>query len=205
VLAPRPAPAPPPPTVIAPQSAAVASQRPAAPRALPSPPVVVPPTPVASAEDLYRDAEAAMRAGKPRAAGDALAQLIERHPGDPLVDAARYERARLAFAAGEWTAAQLELDALAAHPRDAALVEPAAYLRCRVAYARRAPDAASCVAAHRARFPGSVHDAELLALLAALRFADGCAAAAPLLEEYLARYPSGPFARDARAGRDRCR
>jgi FecR protein len=167
----------------------------------PAAPVAPTPSPEPTARELYADAERAMRDRKPQAARDALHRLVERHPADPLADAAHYELGRLAFSAGEWSAAETYL---ARDPRDPALVEPVAYLRCRVAVARHAPDAPARLAGFRRAFPRSPHDAEILALLAAARHREGCAAAAPLLDEYLARYPRGPFAKEAVSARARC-
>ena len=145
-----------------------------------------------------------MRGGQPRTARDALQRLIERFPDDRECELARYDLARLAFEAGEWQAADEQLAALR-RTTDPALVELAASLDCRVAYARREQArAATCLEAFRKRFPRSPHDREMLAQLAALRFEEGCEQARPLLTEYLARYPRGPFAATAARGLERC-
>jgi len=129
-----------------------------------------------------------------------LGKIIADHPDDGMADAARYELGRLAFADGDFGIARHHLEAVT---KDPALREPAAYLLCRVSLAR-GEAAADCLASFRQRFPASPHDAEVLALLAAARYADGCSQAMPLLEEYLSRYPRGAFAADAAERRRRC-
>jgi hypothetical protein len=202
------APAPPPAPAPAPRPRAITPARPVepppAPPASPPPPAERPAPPVTAAQ-LYEDAETAMRGGRPRAARDALQRLLERFPDDREAELARYDLARLAFEAGEWQAADAQLAALRG-TADPALAELAASLDCRVAHARRAlPRAAACLETFRKRFPHSPHDRELLALLAALRFEEGCERARPLLAEYLARYPGGPFAATAAGGLATCR
>jgi TolA-binding protein len=161
-----------------------------------------PPPPTAA--QLYAEADAAMRGHQPRAARDALQRLIERFPEDRESELGRYDLARLAFEAGEWQAADEQLAALRG-TTDPALAELSASLDCHVAYARRAlARAATCFETFRKRFPRSPHDREMLALLAALRFDDGCQRARPLLAEYLALYPRGPFAATAARGLERC-
>ncbi|MCW5802343.1 MAG: hypothetical protein KIT31_08150 [Deltaproteobacteria bacterium] len=76
---------------------------------------------------------------------------------------------------------------------------PAAYLRCSVDADPR------CLADFRAAFPGSPHDPEALARLAAATAAADCRAARPLLDEYLRRYPRGAGRAVIDAWAARCR
>jgi ferric-dicitrate binding protein FerR (iron transport regulator) len=200
--APPPPPAPVPPPVPVPAPVAVPVPVPApAPAPAPAPvPAPAPAPPPRDAESLYRDAERAMATGTRSEARAILGTLIAEHPDDPMADAARYELGRLAFADGDFGIARHHLEAVA---KDAALREPAAYLLCRVSLAR-GEAAADCLASFRQRFPGSPHDAEVLALLAAARYAQGCVQAMPLLDEYLSRYPRGAFAEGAAERRRRC-
>jgi hypothetical protein len=67
---------------------------------------------------------------------------------------------------------------------------PAAYLRCKLATSDA--DRRRCLAAFRIAFPHSPRDAEALAELAASAGTAGdCAAALPLVDEYLRAYPTG--------------
>jgi TolA-binding protein len=169
--------------------------------ATPPPPSQQPTSPPKeTAESLYALAERAMRSGDPAAARAHLRDVARRFPDDPLADAALYELAR--------AAPPREARALLAQlrDRDPALREPARFLRCRLDVDERLPGAADCLAAFRHEFAGSPHDAEALALEAGLREARGdCRRALPLLDEYLERYPRGPFAAQAAARRVRCR
>ena len=147
-----------------------------------------------------------MRDGRARTARGNLETLIERFPGDTLAEPTTYDVARLALEARDFEAARMRLDRLIAIGRDPALAEPARFLRCRVDAERAGPAAAEpCCAAFRRDFPASPHDAEVLALLASAALARGdCHAGAPLLDEYLRRYPQGPFAEAAKKGSGRC-
>jgi len=135
-----------------------------------------------------------------------LQELVDRFPDGEMASAARYEIARMAFAANDLAGARHALAGLPAADLTPALREPAHYLRCRVEAARgdRA-GAAACLAEFRRSFPSSPHDAEALALLASYRFDEGCTAALPILEEYLLRYPDGPFAEQATKRKQHCR
>jgi TolA-binding protein len=160
----------------------------------------------ATAEDLYRAAEAAIVRGERAGARDLLHALVVRHPGDDLVDVALYELGRLAFHDRDLAAARRHLDEVLARRGDPAFIEPAGYLRCRVDVAAGAePAALACLARFRQRHPQSPHDAAALALLAALEHGRGrCDRARPLLDEYLRRYPDGAFATEARTRRAGC-
>lgn len=159
-----------------------------------------------TAEDLYRAAEAAITRGERARVRSLLQTLVARHPGADLVDVALYELGRLAFEDGDLAGARRYADQVLARDRDPVFREPAAYLRCRVDLAGGADDAAiACLSHFRRRYPRSAHDAAALALLAALHHARGrCDLAAPLLTEYLRRYPAGPFAAEAAERQQRC-
>jgi TolA-binding protein len=79
-------------------------------------------------------------------------------------------------------------------------------LRCRLDVdGGQAQAATTCLRRFRQDFVGSPHDAEALALLAGLQQAHGgCAAALPLLDEYLKRYPTAAFATEAATRRRQC-
>jgi hypothetical protein len=150
----------------------------------------------------YAEAERLM-ASDADAARRALRALVSDTPGAPEAAPALLDLARLAAAGGDHAAARAALDELAGHPAAAALAMPAAYLRCLVtpgAARRRA-----CFAGFRARFPGSPHDADALAWLAAAAAGSGeCPAALALIGEFLDRYPDAPAAPAIRAWKARC-
>lgn len=154
---------------------------------------------------LYKRAEAAMRKGEKEDARRMLQTLVDRFPDGEFASSARYEMARMAFASGDWQGARRGLDRLQETKLIPALIEPVHYLRCRVEIARADRGRAlACLSEFRATFPGSPHDAEMLSLLASFRFEEKCTSALPLLEEYLRRYPQGPFAREAQKRRQHC-
>jgi predicted Zn-dependent protease len=139
-----------------------------------------------------------MRAGHQDRARQALAEIVSRDPHGARAEAALMDLARLALADGNPGDAQRYLSRLPDRLDDQALAEPADHLRCSTAL--RLGDIAAarlCLTNFRRRHPGSLHDAETLALLAA--HAGDCHSARPLLEEYLRLYPRGPFGVDARA------
>jgi outer membrane protein assembly factor BamD (BamD/ComL family) len=139
-----------------------------------------------------------VRAGELADARRALEAVVARSSRDPRAEAALLDLARMALADGNAGDAARQLARLPDPPTDRALAEPAHRLRCRTELARGdQAAAASCLAAFRRRFPASPHDAEALSLLAGA--AATCERAAPLLDEYLRRYPRGPFASDAHA------
>ena len=158
----------------------------------------------ATADSLYAEAEAAMRAGDRAAVRSHLTEVIRRFPRDGLADAALYELARREQADGQPAQARRYLDRLLGHDGEPELREPARYLRCRLDLdTHRDADALACLGAFRRDFPASPHDAEVLALLIGLyQVRSDCQRALPLLDEYTRRYPSGPL--DARVRRTRC-
>jgi TolA-binding protein len=161
------------------------------------------PSPVVTPDDasvLYARAEAALARGDREAAQAAWTELIARFPASPLVASARFDLARVARDRGDLALAREQLAQLLAGTPPTALAEPAGYLACRIEVERAAADAAAgCFTAFRAAFPRSPHDAEVLAWLAGhVRASGGCASARALAEEYLRRYPTGPFAARAR-------
>ena len=119
----------------------------AAPTAEPEPP---------SADALYRAADDALARGDAATADRALADLLARDPDSALADEALYERARLAFARGDWTATRRFVEEVASH-ESSALREPASYLGCRAALNARADDAQQCFADYIAAFPSGAH------------------------------------------------
>ena len=179
-------------------STSEAARAPAAPpRAdlAPSPPPADPATRYRAAERLLLRDPAAARAS--------LSALIADAPSAPEAAPALLDLARLAIAAGDAVAAHAALDRLAAHPAAAALAMPATYLRCVIE--RSAPTLRTCLAGFRAAFPDSPRDADVLARLAAATAAAGdCAAALPLIAEYLRRYPAGTARGLVLTARARC-
>jgi Tfp pilus assembly protein PilF len=157
-----------------------------------------------TADSLYAQAEAAMRAGEHAVARAHLSELVRRFPSDGLADAALLDLARLAKEEGQPAAARSYLDTLLSRHQEQALLEPARYLRCRLDVdSRQYAQAATCLTGFRRDFPTSPHDAEVLALLIGLWQSEGdCQRAIPLLDEYQRRYPKGPL--DARVRRARC-
>jgi hypothetical protein len=101
----------------------------------------------------------------------------------------------------ERAAAAAALPPAADKPAD----EPAEYLRCAADVTNGLPDAQRCLTSFRARFPGSVYDADALAALAlSTAEAERCGEALPLLDEYLARYADRAKAPLVRRQRGRC-
>jgi outer membrane protein assembly factor BamD (BamD/ComL family) len=156
----------------------------------PPPPPPSPRQAQPTAEDRYRDAEAALAAGKVTDAERLLGSLVADFPTSPLVDQALYERARLAYTRHAWDQARRALDALAAHA-GSPLAEPGRYLACRVAVEAHDGDAARCIVDYRATYPQSPHDLDLLATLVQLQYAaGGCTAASAAIAELVAHAPS---------------
>jgi TolA-binding protein/ferric-dicitrate binding protein FerR (iron transport regulator) len=158
-----------------------------------------------SAETLYGWAESALRSGDEALARRVLRELVRRFPRDPAVASARYELARLAHRAGAIDEARLHLRELV-RGREPTFHDPARYLLCRIsAEARRTDEAQTCLQVFRRDFPSSPHDHEALFLLAQIaELRGGCAAAKPLFDEYLRRYPSATFASRAKQRSARC-
>ncbi len=154
----------------------------------------------ATAAELYARAEAALRAGDRAGAEATWLELVDRFEGSASAASALYDLATLARRR-EPAAARRYLAQLLANAPPDALLEPAHYLACRLdTDAGANADAAACFTRFRALFPRSSHDAEILAWLAGhAERTTGCAAAEPLFREYLARYPTGPFAARATA------
>ena len=92
-----------------------------------------------TAEALYLQAEAALRADHRARAGALLRRVIERDPTGRLADAARYDLALLAVRAGRAHRALELLDQIAAHAGEGPLDRAARALRCRVAREHRLP------------------------------------------------------------------
>ncbi len=82
-----------------------------------------------SANELYRRAEAALLVRDRASARDTLQQLLAEFPTSGLVDAARYDLARLAVGEGDAKRAILHLDDVIATGRDPNIVAAARRLR----------------------------------------------------------------------------
>jgi TolA-binding protein len=194
-IAPAAPPAIDPPTVIAP----------AAPRAIDPPTVIVPAAPPAvepppappppSAAALYARAEDRMRAGDRAGAQRALQAILDRADDSPEQAPAMLELARILVEAGDDRGALAQLEVLAARADGGALAAPATYLRCTALVAGDHAAARACFTALRARFPRSFHAVDALGRLAALAADDGdCAAARPLIDQYLIARGTGALA-----------
>ena len=167
------------------------------------------PVSLPSAERLYRSAEEALAAGRVGEGKEILGQILTTYPNDSLVGPAMYELGRIAFAAKDFAQARQAFARVRAsrRPSAARFQEPAAFLVCKseLELGHRT-SASTCFEQYRADFPDSPHAADALALRAGQTFRDhGCARARPLLDEYLTRFASGPYASEARATLDRCR
>jgi hypothetical protein len=129
-LAPEPPkpPAPPPAEPSAPRAAVphVDTAAPTTPRAAP----VLPEIRVEPGE-LYHRAEVALQAHDASAARDLLERLLREYPDHTLVDAARYDLALIALAAGERDQARTLLDEIIERGRDAAVRTAAKTLRAK--------------------------------------------------------------------------
>jgi outer membrane protein assembly factor BamD (BamD/ComL family) len=178
-----------------------ATPPPAADSAAVEKPPQVPDTRPATADDLYRDAEVALRRRDSRAADRILATLVAMHPQSPLVEQALYDRARIAYEQRAWAAARKHLGDLLALPAPR-LVEQARYLECRIAIDTNDNGASACLDAYRRAYPRSPHAVDVLGMLVQLdHAAGGCAAAAPRITELEVRHPRSKL---AAAWRARC-
>ena len=130
------------------------------------------------------------------------ARRVDRQfPSAPILDQARYERARIAYQRHAWSQAQRELDRLA--ELTTPLAEPGAYLSCRIAVEAHDERAQTCLTDYRRTYPQSPHALDVLGLLVELAAREGgCSRAAPLVVELARGYPHSAL---ARAWRDRCK
>ena len=190
---------------------ATSSDLPAGTETAPAPPrIVPPPTPTptddaASLERTYQEAEAAIASGDLSSGMRLLQAMVQRAPRDRRADAARFDLARLADRTGDVQAARRWLGEVLASGRDEIVREPAHLMLCRVLMREQDVGATECLRQFRREFPRSARDGEILAQLATREHASaGCAAALPLIEEYLRRYATGTFAGKLRATRDAC-
>ena len=85
-----------------------------------------------SAAELYRGAETALAAHDSQRARELLEQLLRDHPNDQRVDAARYDLALIAHAAGDDLRAAALLDEILANGSDASVRVAAEGLRDRI-------------------------------------------------------------------------
>jgi hypothetical protein len=149
------------------------------------------PVPAPDAE-LYRQAEKAMRYGDVALADALLARLVVDHPRSELIDEALFERARLAYQRGAWTAARNSLDQLLDGGKTP-LREPARFLVCRIAVRTADRDAGRCLDDLRRTTPDTRLAIEALELRIDVAAGDGgCAAVRALLAELAAAAPSRP-------------
>jgi TolA-binding protein len=179
---------------------------PAPPRISPPPTPTPPPTDdAASLERTYQEAEAAIASGDLSSGMRLLQAMVQRAPRDRRADAARFDLARLADRTGDVQAARRWLGEVLASGRDEIVREPAHLMLCRVLMREQDVGATECLRQFRREFPRSARDGEILAQLATREHASaGCAAALPLIEEYLRRYATGTFAGKLRATRAAC-
>jgi hypothetical protein len=161
------------------------------------------PRPTPAERDMYAEADNAMRRGDRAAARTALEAFVAAHPDAPESAAAFLDLARL-YAPFDADTARRHLDTLDAHRHGASLAEPSAYLRCTLVSDDDHPARIACLADYYRRFPDSPRAPAALARLGALRATADCAAAAPLLDEYLRRFPDGADRAAVTAWRDRC-
>jgi hypothetical protein len=89
------------------------------------------------ASELYARAEAALRVNDPDAARVLLLRVLDEHPGSRLVDPARYDLARIAFAKGDATTAMLYVRRILESGTDPAVRRAAEKLRDRIAREHR--------------------------------------------------------------------
>jgi len=121
-VAPTP-PAPPPP----------AARETSAPRAAPRTDIApVPPEIPVEAPELYRRAEEALKSHDASQARELLERLLQDYPDHALVDAARYDLALIALAAGERAKARTLIDEIIALGHDAAVRTAAITLRAKL-------------------------------------------------------------------------
>jgi hypothetical protein len=171
-----------------------------------SPPHKAPPGPYTDlpdgAEEMYRDAEAALSRGEVDLARRLWREVARRYPDDELAGLALLELAREAGRRGDLAAAGAALDQLGAAGDG---VEAARQLRCQLA-ADAGQGAADCWRRFRSDFPGSAHDGEALAwLIDAAYVAHDCTTVARLADDYLTHHPDGAFAAGARERKARCK
>ena len=151
---------------------------------------------------IYQRAEQAMGRGDLGKARRRLLEVLRAPDAEALTPVAGYELAQLALRAGDLTEARERLGALRISP----MAEPAEFLACEVELRAADREAArTCFFRFRVRHPTSAQDGEALAALVRLSPAAlDCGEGRALLEEYVARYTSGPLAPDARRRLGRC-
>ena len=137
-----------------------------------------------------------MAAGDLGAADALLARLIDDHPGDPRVDEALLDRARLALRRGHPTTARAHLDRLLASG-PSPLTPSARYLACRIAVTTEPTAAATgtCLTDFLRAYPSSPHRAEVLGWLVAHQHARGGCAAATALPDLVRAAPDADSTR----------
>jgi hypothetical protein len=133
--------------------------------------------------------------------------VIAANTGAAVEDVARYELAQMSLRAGDRARAAQLVDDLLARGREPALRGPAGFLRCEIEAQGATPGPAlRCLAELRAAHPPPTYDAAALGLMIRLHAAAGdCAAARPLIDEYLRRYPAGASADEVTRRREACR
>lgn len=133
----------------------------------------------------------------------ALEELLSARPADPRADLARLDLARIAERAGDLATTRAHAGVVASTAREPALREAGQHLLCRAVVRIDQAEGRACARSYRRLYPRSSRLAEMLALEASLT-PDDCAAR-PLLTEYLAGFPRGPYAEDARRRLAACR
>ena len=152
---------------------------------------------------LYRSAEEALRRHDVGKAQKILLEMLKKHPGDSLADAARYELALLLLKSGKRKQALAVLGRIAG----SRFRGPAHYLRCRIKQeSNKKRGAMACYSAFSAAFPASPHHEQALqALIRLAAAARDCARTRGFVANYLALYPGGAFAAEAKRLRKGCR
>lgn len=153
----------------------------------------IPAAPVMAPDaELYATAEHALRYNDTTLADALLARLIVDHPDSALVDEALFERARLAYESGAWTAARDSLQRLL-EMKASPLRASAQFLACRIAVRTRDRDAGRCLDELRSATADARVAIEALELRIEVAFEQrGCAAARPYVDELVAAAPARP-------------
>lgn len=142
--------------------------------------------------ELYATAEQALRYNDTTLADALLARLIVDHPESALVDEALFERARMAYESGAWTAARGSLERLL-EMKETPLRGSAQFLACRIAVRTRDRDAGRCLDELRSATADARVALEALELRIQVAFEQqGCAGARPYVDELAAAAPARP-------------
>jgi len=161
------------------------------------------PAKATSASVLYRSAETALKKRDEAKAEQVLVELIKRHPQDALVGSARYELALLLIKNGSRRRAD---DVLRKINKTSRFLGPAHNLRCRIRQEmKKIPKAIVCFRAFVREFPNSPHAKSALVTLIKLSAAQrDCKSTLEFSARYLASYPAGRQADEAKRLRQTC-